>query len=181
LVTGPLLLLALLSIVGGLVGLPAWTGATNHLEHFLEPSFRYQLAVPAVFHPHSEEILLMLVAIAFAATGIFVAWRFYIARPGLADRVAERFPILHFIFEGKFFIDEIYDLLIVGPLKGISSGLLWKRIDSGLIDGSVNGIASLCRGAGGVLRLLQTGQVRAYAACILGGASLLALYYLAVL
>ena len=70
-------------------------------------------------------------------------------------------------------MDEIYDAAVVKPVVGGSRVVLWKGVDSGLIDGSVNGVGSLARNVGGLLRLMQSGNVRSYATWVLLGSVLL--------
>jgi NADH-quinone oxidoreductase subunit L len=76
-------------------------------------------------------------------------------------------------------VDEAYDAAIVQPTKALSTGVLWRVADAGLIDGAVNGVGVTVRGASGVMRRLQTGSVRTYAAGVFVGAVLILGYYLA--
>jgi NADH-quinone oxidoreductase subunit L len=120
----------------------------------------------------------MLLSTLVAFAGIGVATSVYLKKPGTADAVAARYPGLHRLLLGKYYVDEIYDAVIVQPIKGISSGLLWRGIDAGLIDGTVNGVGLAVRGWSAVLRRLQTGSVRAYAMSIFLGAVTIVGYYL---
>ena len=70
-------------------------------------------------------------------------------------------------------MDEIYDAALVTPTVAISRAVLWKGVDVGLIDGMVNGVGARCRGAGSVLRLWQSGNIRSYATWILFGGVML--------
>jgi NADH-quinone oxidoreductase subunit L len=78
----------------------------------------------------------------------------------------------------KYYVDEIYDFVIVRPVGYLSSGLLWRGIDAGLIDGTVNGVGLVVRGWSAVLRRLQTGSVRAYAMSFFAGVVTIVGYYL---
>jgi NADH-quinone oxidoreductase subunit L len=69
----------------------------------------------------------------------------------------------------KYLVDELYDATIVKPTVATSRALLWKGVDAGLIDGIVNGVGAVARGVGGVLRRLQSGNIRSYAAWVLAG------------
>jgi NADH-quinone oxidoreductase subunit L len=73
----------------------------------------------------------------------------------------------------KYFVDEIYDTVVVKPLVNISRAVLWRGVDAGLIDGAVNGIGSQSQGIGGVLRLLQSGNIRSYATWVVFGSVIL--------
>ena len=77
--------------------------------------------------------------------------------------MAARFRRLHRLLLNKYYVDEIYDAVIVQPIKRLSIRLLWRGVDAGLIDGTVNGVGLVVRGWSAVLRRLQTGSVRAYA------------------
>jgi NADH-quinone oxidoreductase subunit L len=82
------------------------------------------------------------------------------------------------VLSGKYFIDEIYDAVIVQPIKRISTGALWKGVDAALIDGLVNGAGLIVRGWSAVLRRMQTGSVRAYAMSFFAGVVAILGYYL---
>ena len=88
--------------------------------------------------------------------------------PEMPGRLAERFRLIYKLLLNKYYVDEIYDVLFVKPTKIISIQL-WKRVDSLMIDGSVNGIARLVGWFSNVFRLLQTGYIRNYAFYIVAG------------
>ena len=148
----PLAILAALSLVGGLL---------FKIPDFLRAFFPVQEA--------AEDQSLMLISVAFGLTGIFVAWLLYVAKPAMADSLAGAFRGLYTTLLNKFYVDEIYDAAVVTPVVGGSRWVLWKGTDAGLIDGAVNGVGSLARGVGGVLRQLQSGNIRSYATWILFG------------
>lgn len=152
--TAPLGVLALLSLVGGYFDVP----------HYLEPIFRAEHA------PH--ETSLVVISIAAGLIGIFLAFLFYVARPGLPDAVSRVFGPVYRLVYYKYFVDEAYDSLIVHPTRDGSATVLWRGIDAGLIDGAVNGVGSVARAAGGVLRQIQSGYIRRYAAWVLLGSIL---------
>jgi NADH-quinone oxidoreductase subunit L len=171
--TVPLVVLALLSIVGGWVGLPEWAGGSA-FARFLEP---------VTGHPHLEvhdvtlEVVLMLVSTAVAIGGIAVAYVFYVRDPALPARVAERFAPAYQLLAGKYWIDELYDAVIVRPYVRLSN-VLWRVVDQIIIDGAVNGTATTVLVNGQLWRLMQTGDVQQYAVVFLGGALALLSYYL---
>jgi NADH-quinone oxidoreductase subunit L len=174
-----LIVLALGSILAGYVGIPkaVWNDG-NQIETFLEPSFEAHGAAivgqteaqPARQAPAAEEsggagaeLSLMAVSTLAGLAGLGVAAFFWYRKPAAADAMAVRFSGLHRLLLGKYFVDEFYNRTIVQPIKAVSTGLLWRAVDSGLIDGTVNAVGLVVRGWSAVLRRLQTGSVRAYA------------------
>jgi NADH-quinone oxidoreductase subunit L len=152
----PLVILAVLSLGGGYL--------------FKIPDFLSSL-FPAM--EVSEDLSLMLISVAAGVAGIAVAWLMYIARPGMADSLAAAFRLPYRLIYNKWFVDEIYDAAVVKPVVGGSRVVLWKGVDTGLIDGSVNGVGALARSVGSLLRLMQSGNVRSYATWVLLGSVLL--------
>jgi NADH-quinone oxidoreductase subunit L len=173
--TVPLVLLAVLSIAGGWVGLPEGWLWGPAIGRFLAPS---------TGHPHLAhhgavgEGTLMLVATLLAAAGAALAWLFYVRRPELPGELAGRFRALHALLAGKYWVDELYDALVVRPYVRLSDAL-WRFVDQGLIDGAVNGTAAFVVVNGQLWRLVQTGNVQHYALVFVGGAAAVLLYYLA--
>ncbi len=150
--TIPLAVLALLSLGGGLIPVPT----------FLEPLF----PVAEAHHDAS----LVFVSIAAALIGIGLAWLFYVARPGLADLFTAKIGGLYRLVYNKYFVDEIYGATVIRPLIRGSRILLWRGLDVGVIDGSVNGVGARAQNLGSLLRLVQSGSIRSYAAWALFGA-----------
>jgi NADH-quinone oxidoreductase subunit L len=148
----PLVVLALLSLGGGfLFKIPAFLGTA-----FEGPKVE-------------ENFTLMAISTAAGLIGIFLAWLMYVARPGMADAFAGRVKGLYTLVYNKYFVDELYDAAIVEPLVGGSRVVLWKGVDAGLIDGAVNGVGGRAQRLGGVLKLLQSGNIRSYATWIVLG------------
>jgi NADH-quinone oxidoreductase subunit L len=154
-ITVPLMVLAALSLAGGFIRIPVW------LEKFF----------PAAEAP--EEFSLVAISVAAGLIGIALAWLMYIAKPALADSVASRFGALYRLVYNKYFVDEIYDAVVVKPLVNGSRVVLWRGVDAGLIDGAVNGIGSQSRGFGGWLKLFQSGNIRSYATWVVFGSVVL--------
>ncbi|MBK5295693.1 MAG: NADH-quinone oxidoreductase subunit L [Vicinamibacteria bacterium] len=127
----------------------------------------------------STELSLMGVSIALAFAGIGLAWFFFVKSPGSADGVASAAGPLHTLLLNKYYIDELYDAVIVKPIVAISRGVLWKVVDAEVIDGAVNGTGSVVETGATWLRRFQTGSVRVYAASILLGVVLVLGYYMA--
>ena len=124
------------------------------------------------------ELALMALSTLVALAGIGLATSFFLQKPERADAMAARFSGLHRLLLNKYYVDEIYDAVIVQPIKRLSTGLLWRGVDAGLIDGTVNGVGLVVRGWSAVLRRLQTGSVRAYAMSIFVGVVAIVGYYL---
>ena len=127
----PLVILAVLSIIGGWLAAPALWGGVDHFEHFLDPVFLTAASVteqaPAAkaAETASLEFMLMFVAIGAAIIGLYLAWRIYIQRPGMSEKLAESLKVPHRVLTGKYFVDEIYAALFVRPLVWISRNVLW--------------------------------------------------------
>lgn len=124
------------------------------------------------------ELTLMLVSSVVALLGIGIAAYFFLFNRALADSVANSFAAVHRTLLNKYWIDELYDRTIVQPTKWLSDHVLWKVVDVWIIDGVVNGVGIFTRGSAAVLRMVQTGSVRAYAASIMIGVVLVLGYYL---
>jgi len=165
-----LIVLAIGSVLAGYAGLG------GRFEHFLEPSFAPQ-AVEAVADT-TGELTLVFVSVLVAVGGILFATFFFWKDKAAADRMAQRFSGLHRVLMNKYYVDEVYDAAIVQPIRIVSEYGLWKGLDVSVIDRIVNGVAETVDGASVLLRRLQTGSVRAYAASLFLGVVLILGYYL---
>ena len=125
------------------------------------------------------ERALMAVSVGIALLGIGIATLFWKLQPERAERAARALPWLHRLLYNKYYVDEVYDAAVVQPIRTVSDRVLWRIVDAGVIDGMVNGTGATVRGAASLLRLLQTGSVRAYAASLFVGVVLVLAYYLA--
>ncbi len=191
-----LIVLAIGSVLAGYIGVPAVLGGSNHIEHFLEPSFTAP-GLEAGHAPetassladaghgpsggggddHGAELALMGLSSGAALAGIGIAFYFFLRNRQLADRLAASFAGLHRTLLNKYYVDELYDAAIVQPIRRLSEGTLWKVVDAGIIDGAVNGAGAVVSGWSAILRRVQTGSIRAYALSILVGAVLILGYY----
>ncbi len=122
--------------------------------------------------------MLMALSSGIAVAGIGIAAYFFLRNRRAADAMAERFRPIHTLLLNKYYVDEIYDATIVQPIKQISTLALWKGVDATLIDGAVNGMGELVRATSTVLRRLQTGRLRTYAASLLLGVVVILGWYL---
>jgi NADH-quinone oxidoreductase subunit L len=165
-----LIVLAIGSVVAGYVGLGA------RFEHFLEPSFGPE--VTRVAAEERVELTLMVVSSVVAVAGIGIAAYFFLKNRSAATGLAERFGALYRVLLNKYYVDEIYDATVVSPIRIVSEEALWKRIDVRLIDGAVNGVGETVAGMSSLLRRLQNGSVRMYAASLFLGVVGILGYYL---
>jgi NADH-quinone oxidoreductase subunit L len=111
----------------------------------------------------------MAISVVAGLIGIAVAYVMYVLKPGMADSLASSLGIIYTAAYNKWYVDEGYNAAVVNPLVKISRTVLWKGADAGLIDGAVNGVGFAARGVGGVLRLMQSGNIRSYATWVLFG------------
>jgi NADH-quinone oxidoreductase subunit L len=161
----PLMILAGLSVVGGLVGFPIIEGA-HKFKEFLAPSIT--LVHHEAHHAMSFEIFMMAFSMGIAGVGIFIAYKCYMKVPDLPARITAKFPVLYEYIYNKYFIDQLYDAAVVEPIKN-GSEFLWHGVDETVIDGTVNGSASIVGWFSEHLRKLETGFVQNYALAILAG------------
>ena len=170
--TGPLVVLGVLSLVGGVLNLPHLVGGHSALERWLEPVMEPALRLRQLVMPEgSTEYMLVGAAVAIGVLGLFLGFRATLARPIPTARQAPPETGFALVLNRKYFVDELYDAVIVRPLVWLSRVVLWKGVDQGVVDGvGVNGTAWASRLAGGGLRLLQTGQVGIYVVLFLVGA-----------
>jgi len=171
----PAMALVLIVLAAGSV-LAGYVGLGGRFEHFLEPSFAPQTAEAAA--DGGTETTLMIVSIVVAFAGIGIATYYFLKNCRAAAVMAARFAGLRLVLQNKYYVDEIYDATVVQPIRIVSEDGLWKTIDVRLIDGAVNGVGETVGGASEVLRRVQTGSVRAYAASLLFGVVLVLGYYL---
>jgi NADH-quinone oxidoreductase subunit L len=170
--TGPLVVLGVLSLVGGVLNLPHLVGGHAALERWLEPVMEPALRLGRLVMPEgSTEYMLVGAAVAIGVLGLFLGARATLARPIPTARQAPADTGLALVLNRKYYVDELYDAVVVRPLVWLSRVVLWKGVDQGVVDGAgVNGTAWVSRLAGGGLRLLQTGQVGIYVVLFLVGA-----------
>ena len=174
----PLIALAFLSVIAGYLSWPKALGGSERFDQYLEPVFNSSEAllrsgaVQTGAHDVSG-IALMGFSLGAALAGILIAWWFYLKSPAWPDRLAERFSGFYRVLVNKYYVDEFYHWLVVRPVRVGSEKVLWQDIDAGVIDGVlVNGAAETTAGVGGILRRMQSGNIRSYAAWVLLGAVL---------
>ncbi len=191
----PLIVLAIGSVIAGYVGVPHALGGHNRIEGFLEPSFEVHGSAEAGAAPVAEdhtatqaegdhadeaastELTLMGVSTLIALVGIAFAFVQWGRRPIPAAELDRPAAGAGKLLLNKYYIDEIYNAVIVQPIKQLSIGL-WKGFDAGLVDGTVNGVGGAIRSASMTLRRAQTGSIRTYAASLFLGVVMIVGWYL---
>jgi NADH-quinone oxidoreductase subunit L len=193
----PLIVLAIGSVFAGYIGVPHALGGSNRIEGFLEPSFHVEQrvgehAVNAETEGHEgasaegeravadagTELTLMAVSSGIALLGIGIAVFFFLKQPDRAATLARSFAGPYKLLLNKYYVDELYDIAVVQPIKRISTVALWRGVDAAVIDGAVNGTGALVSGSSRVLRRLQSGSLRTYAASLFIGVIAILGYYL---
>jgi NADH-quinone oxidoreductase subunit L len=177
--TIPLVLLAILSILGGWFAAPHLVGGTDSFAKFLHPVFSAyapdalnaamesaeQTGSPATMLFHALTGWPVIVGV----LGLILAWWFYIKSPDAPKKLSQSLSGAYNLVYHKYYVDEIYNAVIIQPLLWISTNVLWHFVDEGVIDGTVNGIARVARESGGHVREIQSGNARSYATWVVIG------------
>jgi NADH-quinone oxidoreductase subunit L len=179
--TYPLVVLAVLSAIGGFIGVPEiFSGEHGNLFHsWLAPVFKTAEIKLMDFgsHSHFEELLLMIISVVAAISAILYARFVYLKKPEVADKTASRFKSVYNVLLNKYFLDEAYEASIVNPIVKGSESILWKIADNKIIDGLINYLAKLIDGISGVIKKIQTGVAQSYALVMVLGI-LIALFWI---
>ncbi|MGH9678925.1 MAG: NADH-quinone oxidoreductase subunit L, partial [Candidatus Acidiferrales bacterium] len=205
--TVPLILLAALSVCGGWIGWPESLGGSDRFAKFLEPVMAKRAeagaeAATAAVSGYAMEYALMLASVLIACGGIWLAYRWYIQRPEIPEKMAEASPFLYRLLYNKYYVDQIYDAMFVNRVKdlaltlgafdvGVINGIgvdgsgwltrVMSRIsmvwDSWIVDGLVNLAARIVWVFSFPVRMLQTGRVSRYALFMLLGVLIFLGYY----
>ena len=145
--TVPLMILALLSVVGGWIGWPESLGGSDRFAQFLDPVIAKQAEVVAAIPEaavHTTEYELMAVSVLVALIGIFLAWYFYLRKPSIPGTLVEKTGGLYRLIYNKYYVDQIYDAMFVNRAKDL--GVTLGAFDVGVINGlGVNGVGWLTR------------------------------------
>jgi NADH-quinone oxidoreductase subunit L len=188
----PLVVLAILSVVGGYIG----AGENSKFGHFLAPVFsQYSEGLPAATVSGGEvtgehtttaettaapparepgaglEYELMAAAIGTFLLGFGLAWYLYYKRPDIPPRMAQRMHGLYETVSNKYYVDDFYGAAIVRPIINGSTYILWRTIDAGLIDGTINESAHAAGDVSNAFRRMQSGNIRSYAGWVAVGAA----------
>jgi NADH-quinone oxidoreductase subunit L len=175
--TVPLMVLAVLAIVGGWVGIPTAFGGHNEFEHFLDPVFSAgHEAIAAAPASSGTAFALSAVAITVFAIGFYFAYSFYYRKPGTAAALAEKYKPVYSLLDHKYWLDEIYGVVFVTGILGFARVALGGIVDKGIVQGTGSGLAGTTRGLSAVVRGIQSGNIRSYAGWLaLGAAAAIAL------
>lgn len=160
--TTPLIILAVLSVIGGFVGIPAVLGGGHALNEFLSPVFSDSLALREAHHvSHATELILIAVVVALTLVVIFFAYTLYVRRRMVPKPEGAPLSTAHRLIYNKYYVDETYDRIIVRPLNFLSkaSDAVLERL---LIDRIVNSTGRVVTWGGKTLRLIQTGNTGFY-------------------
>jgi NADH-quinone oxidoreductase subunit L len=205
--TVPLMILAVLSVVGGWIGWPEALGGGDRFAKFLDPLIvRHAEAVAEgaeESHNLGLEYLLIAASVAVALAGIWAAYQFYLKKPSVPEQLASRFSGAYKLLYNKYYVDQIYDAMFVNRAKdlgnalgafdrGVVDGLgvngtgwltrVTSRIsmwwDSWIVDGTVNLVARIVWVFSIPVRMLQGGRVAGYALLMVFGVLLFLGYYL---
>ena len=206
--TWPLIILALLSVVGGWIGWPESLGGSDHFAKFLDPVIARHAEVVAAVPEATQrmtELELMGMSVLVALVGIGLAWFFYLRRPAIPGALAEKSGGLYRLIYNKYYIDQVYDAMFVNRAKDLGTTL--GAFDVGVIDGlGVNGAGWVTRASSSIsmfwdkwiidgllnlgarvvwifsypVRMIQSGRVSNYALLIVLGVLVFLGYYLRV-
>jgi NADH-quinone oxidoreductase subunit L len=168
----PLMILALLSTVGGLIGIG------NRFENFLAPVFGSGQAAEAAGEAagRGTELLLMGVSVTVAVLGFLLAYVLYVSKPYLPQKIADALNGFYTAVLNKYYVDELYAKLFVKPLVDGSTSILWQGVDRRVIDDTVNNAADAARHASDEVRHMQSGNLRSYAGWIAAGSAVVIAY-----
>ena len=174
-IVAPLVVLAALSLLGGLLNLPHWAAEHGWLHQFLHPVFEHG----TVEFPEGNplEFPLMLLTLLGIAASVGLAYDFYVKNPEKPARIAARFKGLYQGSLNKWYVDELYERVLLTPIVTASRQVLWAVVDAQIIDGVVNGAATAARKVGDLHGRLGSGQIQTYAISIAAGAAFLASAY----
>ena len=192
----PLVILALLSVVGGWIGIPGSMGGGNHFDKFLAPVFHTstpslntQHATPGEVAPpekqtegpepqtsRATELLFTGISVFAALLGFVMAAIFYYLRPELPDEIAHALGGFYHAVLNKYYVDELYSILFVKPVVDGSRRILWHGVDQSVIDATLDDSADGARHISDTLRHMQSGNIRSYAGWVAAGAAAVIAY-----
>jgi NADH:ubiquinone oxidoreductase subunit 5 (subunit L)/multisubunit Na+/H+ antiporter MnhA subunit len=154
-------------------------GAAGAVHASLSEQPAQEHAAEAEAHDETSlEWMLMGVSTLIAILGIGLATYIWLQNPRIAAAMEGRFPGVYRLLLNKYYVDELYDVTVVQPVKIASEDGLWRGMDARLVDGAVNGTGQIVGGLSAVLRLLQSGSVKTYAASTFLGVVVILAYYL---
>ncbi len=164
--TIPLIVLAILSTVGGFLGIPAVFGANHVLADYLSPIYGYArvanaAAVAPLHLDHATEWMLMGLSVAVAVVAAIIAYVMYVSKKSVPATEGTKLSPIHNLIYHKYYIDELYDTIIIRPLMWMSS-TFHRVLDIVVVDGIVNGVGKLTMLSGRTMRYAQSGAIGFY-------------------
>ena len=188
----PLAILAVLSVVGGYVGVPGSLGGNNRFDKFLGPVFHgsapasaentamgeqgapeQETEGPEPKQSVSTELMFTAISVLAALLGFGLAWQLYYRRPELPAKIAASMSGGYQTLLHKYYVDEFYGALIVKPLIAGSTRILWHGVDQNIIDAAVNDAGDGARQVSDEARHMQSGNIRSYAGWIAAGSAVI--------
>jgi len=186
----PLAILAVLSVIGGYIGVPGSLGGNNQFDKFLGPVFHAshparaqntatgerdaserETEGPEPKSGASTELMFTAISVTLALLGFGFAWLLYYRNPQLPEKIAVSFSSAYQTLLHKYYVDELYAALFVKPLIDGSTQILWQDVDRKLIDAAVNDSADGARQVSDEARHMQSGNIRSYAGWIAAGSA----------
>jgi NADH-quinone oxidoreductase subunit L len=176
--TIPLIILAILSAIGGFIGLPHYIGLQNSFENFLKPVFEKSLVMrntysPETLHSVSFELILVFVSVVVAVIAIIFAFKVFTKQKSFPESRG-----FGKVLENKYYIDEFYDKAIVNPVLKSSEVFFWKIFDVKIIDGFVNWFSRMFLNLANTWKKLQSGVIQDYTTATVVGIVVIILYLL---
>jgi NADH-quinone oxidoreductase subunit L len=176
--TVPLIILAILSVIGGFIGFPHYLGIPNVLDQWLKPVFKNAYAITETYRhigeqPVAIELIFVIVSIVVATIAIYISFKKFSTKEKFVEEKG-----FGKVLEKKYYLDEIYEASIVKPIEFTSEKFLWNIFDVKIIDGAVNGLANYFGKLSLDWRKLQSGVVQDYATVAIAGVVLILLYIL---
>jgi NADH-quinone oxidoreductase subunit L len=159
----PLIILAVLSVLGGFLNWPKALGGNALFEHWLDPMWPALPEAGGHAFGHALEYGLMALSVAVAAAGILVVFFLYRSHMDKIKALSENMHLFYEASLNKYWVDEIYKALIVNPLKLLSDKVFFRFVDVGIVDGAVNGVGSVTKLWAELWKRMQSGQVQTYA------------------
>ncbi len=186
----PLAILAVLSVVGGYVGVPGSLGGNNRFDKFLGPVFHGSAPADVQQAPMGErgvpeqenegpepksgvstELIFTAISVAAALLGLGLAWQLYYRNPHLPEKIAASMSGTYQTLLHKYYVDELYGALFVRPLINGSTRILWQGVDRKIIDAAVNDAGDGARHVSDEVRHMQSGNIRSYAGWVAAGSA----------
>jgi NADH-quinone oxidoreductase subunit L len=177
---GVVAVLGFLSIIGGWIGIPAFLGEAlhipNYFEHWLAPVFKssqmgFRAAIGDAQAVHSLEVTVFVIGLIIPAVGIGLGLYLWTSQRELLANLARKgiTSVFYRASLAKFYVDEIYNAVVVQPIRLLSVWVFWQGVDVRIIDLTVNLVARVTTFAGDVIRYVQTGNVQFYALSMFAG------------